>query len=90
MNQEWPQEVLARFLQCPVTGEGVAWAEPELLRRINRAVEAGTLVNRIGVAVEEPMDAALVDKTRPSVIALCGIQYLIGSRPEETSPNIHE
>ena len=67
MNQEWPQEVLDRFLQCPVTGEGVAWAEPELLRRINRAVEAGTLVNRIGVAVEEPMDAALVDKSRTVV-----------------------
>jgi hypothetical protein len=27
---------------------------------------------------------------RPSVIALCGIQYLIGNRPDETSPNFQE
>jgi len=27
---------------------------------------------------------------RPSVIAVCGIQYLIGRRPDDTSPNFQE
>lgn len=62
MTQEWPQEMLDRFLQCPITGSGVRWADPALLRRVNRAIEAKQLINRVGVSVLEPMDAALVDE----------------------------
>lgn len=64
MTQEWPQEMLDRFLQCPITLKSVKWAEPGLLRRVNRAIEAGQLTNRVGVAVQEPMDAALVDESQ--------------------------
>ncbi|MEZ6105968.1 MAG: hypothetical protein R3B96_07580 [Pirellulaceae bacterium] len=94
MNQEWPQRSWTVFSSAPLR-VGVAWAEPELLRRINRAVEAGTLVNRIGVAVEEPMwTRRLVDKessSGPSVLGsiptlLPDEAIFVGRRPGNSRP----
>ncbi len=63
MLAEWPQDQLDRFLRCPITKEGVSWADAMLLRRVNRAIEAGSVTNRVGAPVREPLDAALVDRS---------------------------
>ena len=51
---------LLRILVCPETKEPVHVAGPELLERVNRAIEAGTLSNRSGERVTEKVAAGLV------------------------------
>ena len=51
---------LLRILVCPETKEPVHMAGPELLDRVNRAIEAGTLSNRSGERVTEKVEAGLV------------------------------
>ena len=51
---------LIEILACPETKQPVRLAEPELVERVNRAIAAGTLENREGQAVTEPIEAGLV------------------------------
>jgi uncharacterized protein YbaR (Trm112 family) len=51
---------LIEILACPETKQPVRLAEPELVERVNRAIAAGTLKNREGEAVTEPIEAGLV------------------------------
>ncbi|NIP61084.1 MAG: hypothetical protein GWM92_21735 [Gemmatimonadetes bacterium] len=51
---------LLEILVCPETKEPVRPADDELVARINRAVEEGSLVNRGGESVQEPIDGGLV------------------------------
>ena len=51
---------LIEILACPETKQPVRLAEPELVERVNRAIAAGTLENREGEAVTEPIEAGLV------------------------------
>jgi len=51
---------LLEILVCPETKEPVRPADDELVQRINRAVESGSLVNRGGESVKEPIDGGLV------------------------------
>ncbi|HSR41237.1 MAG TPA: Trm112 family protein [Longimicrobiales bacterium] len=51
---------LLEILVCPETKEPVRPADDELVARINRAVEDGSLVNRGGESVTEPIDGGLV------------------------------
>lgn len=51
---------LLEILVCPETRAPVRLADEALLARVNRAISGGTLVNRNGDAVTEPLDAALV------------------------------
>jgi uncharacterized protein len=51
---------LIEILACPETKQPVRLAEPELVERVNRAIAAGTLKNREGEAVIEPIEAGLV------------------------------
>ena len=49
------------MLRCPCSGSPLIEASPELLDRLNQAIRAGTLYNRLGARVHEPVEAALVN-----------------------------
>ncbi len=51
---------LLKILVCPETKEPVHLAEPDLVERVNQAIEAGTLANRGGERVTSRVEAALV------------------------------
>lgn len=51
---------LLEILVCPETKEPVRPADDELVARVNQAVEEGSLVNRGGESVKEPIDGGLV------------------------------
>ncbi len=51
---------LLEILVCPETKQPVRPAGDELVERVNRAVESGTLENRGGETVREPIDGGLV------------------------------
>ena len=51
---------LLHILRCPITHKALSLARREMLAKANAAIEAGTLVNREGVAVAESLSEALV------------------------------
>lgn len=51
---------LLEILVCPETKEPVRPADEELIARVNRAIEKGTLTNRGGESVSEKIDEGLV------------------------------
>ncbi len=51
---------LVEILACPETRQPVHLAEDELVSRTNAAIAAGTLKNREGQTVTEPIQAGLV------------------------------
>ncbi|MEC7498539.1 MAG: hypothetical protein VX936_08545 [Planctomycetota bacterium] len=63
MNRPWNQNELDQFLRCPVTHEGLAWMDAEKLKRLNRDIESGQVMNQVGVKLAEPVDEALVNES---------------------------
>ena len=63
MNRPWNQKELDQFLQCPVTHEGLGWMDAEKLKLLNRDIEAGQVMNQVGVKLAEPVDEALVNES---------------------------
>jgi uncharacterized protein YbaR (Trm112 family) len=51
---------LLEILACPETHQSLAEASKELLKRVNDAIAAGSVQNRGGKKVEEPLAAGLV------------------------------
>lgn len=51
---------LLEILVCPETKEPVRPADGELVARVNEAIEGGSLVNRGGGPVNDPIDGGLV------------------------------
>ena len=51
---------LLDILVCPETKEPVRLAEAELVERVNRSVSGGSLRNRGGESVSQPIDGGLV------------------------------
>lgn len=51
---------LLEILVCPETKQPVALAADALVQKLNAAQRAGTLKNRSGEAVKEPMDGGLI------------------------------
>ena len=51
---------LLEILACPETKQPVRLAADEMVQRVNAAIRAGTLKNRDGEAVAEPIEAGLV------------------------------
>jgi uncharacterized protein YbaR (Trm112 family) len=51
---------LLEILACPETKEAVRLADEALVARLNQGVASGSLVNRDGQKVSEPLDGALV------------------------------
>lgn len=51
---------LLAILCCPVSHKGLALARPDLLKRVNAAIAAGSVANREGTRMSVAMDEALV------------------------------
>lgn len=51
---------LLEILCCPVTHKGLALVRADLLAKINRAIEAGGLVNRDGAKLDKTLREALI------------------------------
>lgn len=51
---------LLELLVCPETRANLALASPELLARLNAAIDAGRLHDRGGRRVTEPLEQALI------------------------------
>ena len=51
---------LLTILRCPTTHKGLAIAKSEILTRVNAAIEAGSVSNRDGTVLSEPLGEALV------------------------------
>lgn len=51
---------LLEILVCPETKQPLSLADGPLLERVNAAVAEGTLLNRAGETVRNPLDEALV------------------------------
>ncbi len=51
---------LLEILVCPETHQPVRTADPELLERLNAAIAAGSVTNRGGEAVSDPVEEGLV------------------------------
>lgn len=57
------QELLD-ILRCPETRQTLTVAEPELVEELNRQIGDGSLTNRGGGPVDEPIDGALIREDR--------------------------
>jgi uncharacterized protein YbaR (Trm112 family) len=55
-------KALLDILACPETKQPLTLAEPSLLETINQRIRQGTLTNRGGNAVTEPIDGGLLRK----------------------------
>ncbi len=51
---------LLNILRCPVTHKGLSLAKREMLARVNGAIKAGTVSNRDGAVLAEPLAEALI------------------------------
>jgi len=51
---------LLTILRCPVTHKGLAIAKSDTLDRVNTAIAAGSVSNRGGSVLSEPLGEALV------------------------------
>jgi len=51
---------LLAILQCPITRKGLSMAKPATLKSVNAAIESGTLCNRDGETLNEPLTEALL------------------------------
>jgi uncharacterized protein YbaR (Trm112 family) len=51
---------LLAILHCPITHKGLAIAGASTLQSVNAAIKAGTLSNRDGQQLLEPLSAALL------------------------------
>lgn len=51
---------LLEILVCPETKQPLSVAAPELLERVNGAIERGTVANRGGETVMDPLTAGLL------------------------------
>lgn len=86
---------LLKIGRCPIDHSPLAEADRELLERLNAAIEAGQVRDRIGQPVDQPVQAALVNRDCrwlypvidgiPSLIAdeALDVQQLAGPPPRE-------
>lgn len=51
---------LLTILRCPVSHKGLAVARGDVLDRVNAAIAAGSVSNRDGTVMSEPLSEALV------------------------------
>jgi len=53
-----------RILRCPVTRQPLQVADDAILARINAAIGAGRLLNRLGQTVTQALDGGLINQTQ--------------------------
>jgi uncharacterized protein len=57
-------KALLDILLCPDSKQSLTLAEPALLDTLNRRIRQGTLKNRVGTVVSDPIDGGLVREDR--------------------------
>ena len=76
-------EVLS-LLRCPVSGSSLAIADAELVNSLNQRIEAGTLTNRLGQTIEQPLESGLVNEDQTLLFAVRGeIMVLVADQAIE-------
>ena len=65
-----------KMLRCPVTLEPLALADAVLLAQLNESIAAGSLKNRAGDLVEEPLEGGLVDPSMRAGFIPFGMAFL--------------
>ncbi len=69
---------LLTILRCPVTHKGLAVARSDTLDRVNAGIEAGSVSNRDGNVLSEPLGEALVTDDKKLVYPVTnGIPVLL-------------
>ena len=69
---------LLTILRCPVTHKGLAIARNDVLDRVNAAIVAGSLANRDGTVLSDPLDEALVTDDQKLIYPIAnGIPVLL-------------
>ena len=77
------------MLRCLETGTPLCTAEAALLARLNDAVEAGNLKNRLGDPVCRPLDGGLVNQDRSLLYPIYdGIPQLLPDEAIALDPSI--
>ena len=61
---------LLDILCCPETKQDVALVDEAVIKKINSAIKAGTLKNRGGETVREPIEAGLLREDRQYLYAI--------------------
>ena len=61
-----------RILCCPETHQGLGLAEPALIEKLNREIDAGRLTNRAGQPVKEKIDGGLVREDKKVIYPVRG------------------
>ena len=90
------QQELLDLLQCPETKSPLRAADVSLMAKINEAIAAGTIKNRVGDTVETPLSGGLVTEggnllypivdDLPVMLVDEAIPLNNSSRPEPTWP----
>lgn len=55
---------LLEILCCPETKQDIQLVSDDVIKKINQTIRTGTLKNRGGVTVKEPIDAGLLREDR--------------------------
>ena len=55
---------LLKIMCCPETHQAISVAEPSLIEKLNREIDAGQLKNRAGQLIKEKIDGGLVREDR--------------------------
>lgn len=63
-------EQFLSILCCPETKEDVSLASEDMIRLINERISAGTLKNRAGQPVTEPIEGGLIRSDRKYLYAI--------------------
>ena len=67
MNQS-----ILKIVRCPITQSAMTFADEATIKNLNEAIDAGTLVNRVGQRIEAKIDAGLVNEDRTFLLPIRG------------------
>lgn len=75
-----------KLIRCPLTQTSLRPASEELLSAVNRQIQSGTLTNRLGQAVESPLEEGLVNADEHWLLPVRqGIAILVADQAIELS-----
>ena len=63
---------ILKLLRCPVTKTPLKLADDSTVDQLNLAIEAGTLVDRIGNSVSEKINSGLVNQDQSLLLPIRG------------------
>jgi uncharacterized protein YbaR (Trm112 family) len=63
---------ILKLVRCPISGRRLEVAAPELIERVNQAILAKRLENRLGQSITESMEGALVDEAHEWLLPVRG------------------